>query len=340
MHVFFIHSHITYVLAKLFISTQKLADNDIRFITSRSYKLCVKSKTLDITNFYDYLESCSRFNKFFNLKRKLKELDNDLILLTEGNPYCAYLPQFNHSLFQFIATHCLCKNTVLVEEGITAYKSDKKLYQYQLNEISFSQELSRIFFKRFLLKNPHYRPFPENKFKFAICIDESCFPYIKQKNILSTNNNVVSDYKEITKGGDVIFVLDSFKERTNIKDREYFNILKKTLSLLKSHKSFLHIKFHPEQNESIREKTLIYLENNFEFQKINCLGDDCILEFEFLKSKNLTILGMHTSLLFYGKRFGHKVLSSLKFTIKYPRIENYVDHVMDESQKEEYKNYA
>ena len=336
MHIFYIHSHITYVLAQLIILDQKIGNKDVRYITSRSYVLNVRNKTFNITDFYSYLETASRVNKVFQLKSKINNLDENITLLSDGKPFKAYLPQFNHSLFQIIGTHELCESVLLVEEGITSYKIDKCLYES--NGVNTIQYLSSIFSKRFLLKNNHYKPYPIEKFEYAVCISNDCFPFIDKKRVLKIDDNIVANYKNTIENGSVVFVLDSFKERTHICEAEYFKIIKGTLNL-NSASDKLFIKFHPEQNKIIRKKTLRFIKENFSFESVICIDDDCILEFEFLKSKNLTVLGMHTSLLYYAKRFGHHVLSSIKLTSSLPEVNVYIDHIMDKEQKEEYLSY-
>ncbi|QFZ54432.1 hypothetical protein FEZ18_06300 [Oceanihabitans sp. IOP_32] len=338
MHVFYIHSHITFVIAQLFILEYNLSKNKIRYITSRGYKLKSNEDSYDMTEFYNYLETESRLNKVFKLKEKIEHLDNGIKLLTDNKPFCAYLPQFNHSLFQIIGTHDLCESLVLVEEGITAYKLDKELYKS--TKIKCSQFLSKLISKRFLLKNKHYQPYPKDKFKYAICINKDCFPFIEEKKVLKINSQIVTNYNNTIENGNVVFVLDSFKERTKISEEEYLMIIKETLKLLKTYDNQLFIKFHPEQNELIRKKTLSFVINNFGFDSITCLKDSCILEFEFLKSKNLTVIGMHTSLLYYAKRFDHHVLSGIKLTSGIPEIDTYINHIMDMEQKKEYMSYV
>lgn len=337
MHIFYIHSHITYVLAKLYIVENNLVNDNIRFIVSRGYSLKEGSKTLDITGLYNYLESSSKLNKVFSLKEKIKNLDSEIRLLVNNRPYCAYLPQFNHSLFQIIGTHDLCKNLVLVEEGITSYKLDKELYAPV--KTNFSQRLSKLFSKRFLLKNSHYRPLPLEKFKYAICINKNCFPFIKKKRVLKINSKIVANYKNTIQNDNVVFVLDSFKERTKISTEDYLTIVNGTLKLLNSNHNKLFVKFHPEQSELIRKETLDFIKAHFGYEATVCLEDDCILEFEFLKLKGLTVIGMHTSLLYYAKKFGHNALSSIKLTSSFPKIDSYINHVMDNEQKQEYMSY-
>ncbi|MFV0565530.1 MAG: polysialyltransferase family glycosyltransferase [Flavobacteriaceae bacterium] len=341
MHIFFIHSHITYVVAQLFILEHKLNKNGVRYIVSRGYELKgEEKKAYDITDFYNYLESRSRLSKLFGLRSKLKKIDNEIAKLSENQTFNIYLPQFNHSLFQILATHRLCKKTILVEEGITAYKADIKLYAHNQKKMAIEYFLAKIISKRFILNNGHYSPFPKQKFEFAICISENCFPFIETKKVLALNNKIIENFSNTTEEGNIIFVLDSFMERTKITEEEYLMTIKGTLQLIKNNENKLFIKFHPEQNQYIRDKTVNFINGNFNFKSLVCLNDNCILEFEFLKSKNLTIIGMHSSLLFYAKRFGHHVLSGAMVTTRLSKVNAYVDHVMDKKQKEELMSYV
>lgn len=337
MYIFYIHSHITYVLSQLIAKEYNMAHEDIRYITSRNYKINNSTiKALDITPLYDYLENSSKIVKLFEIKKKIKELDFEIRKLSDESPARFYLPQFNHSLFQILGTNRMCKELVMVEEGITSYKRDHSFYNHKRH--IFSIVLLNVFTKRFLLKNGHYAPFPKAKFKYAICIDKDCFPYIEDKKILQINAESFSNYKTTIASNSIVFVLDSFKEQTKISEEEYLNTIKETLSFVRHHKK-VYIKFHPAQSESTRKKTIIYIKEKFEYESIICLPDDCLLEVEFIRLENLTVLGMHTSLLHYAKRFGHNVFSSIKTTSKNPKINKYIDHIMDKHQKNEYLGY-
>ncbi|WP_123812053.1 polysialyltransferase family glycosyltransferase [Mangrovimonas sp. DI 80] len=324
-------------MAQLFINHHDLKNEDIRYITSRGYQLNSVGRVYDIAEFYNYLESEGKVNKIFYLKKRVEILDGNINSLVENKQFRVYLPQFNHSLFQIIASHRLCEKVVLVEEGITSYKLDERLYK-KVN-IKFSQILSLFYSNRFLFKNKHYCPYPENKFEYAICINEECFPYISNKRVLEIKSQIVDNYRNYINSKDAVLILDSFKERAKIKDEDYLKIIRETLELLKTEFDRLYVKFHPEQGGDIRSKTLKFIESEFNYSRVICLKDSCILEFEFLKSKNLTVIGMHTSLLYYAKLFGHNVISSIKITSKLPEISDYIDHVMDERQKKEYFNY-
>lgn len=324
-------------MAQLFIAERKLPAHAVRYITSRDYDLNQESKAYDLTDFYNYLEEVSKFNKVFNLGRKIKILDSQIKTLVNHQFFTLYIPQFNHSLFQILASHNLCKNSVLVEEGITSYKLDKALYApTKLGTVQF---LSWIFTKRFIPQNNHYTPYPLKKFKYAIAVSEDCFPYLENKKIVSLNKNAVSNYVPVIKDEAVVFVLDSFKERTMISDQEYFVIIEETLNLFKVQEAKLLVKFHPEQSEEMRQKTISFIRGLLKFESVDCLNDNCILELEFLKSRDLVVIGMHTSLLYYAKEFGHRVLSGIKTTSKNPKINTYINHIMDKEQREIYRGY-
>ena len=337
MYIFYIHSHITYVLSQLIVKEYNMAQEDVRYITSRGYK--VKHgmiKVFDITPFYDYLERSSKIKKLFEIKNKIKELDIEIRKLSNNTPFCIFLPQFNHSLFQILGSHRLCKDLVLIEEGITAYKQDQTFYKRPRQV--FFKALFNTYTKRFLLKNSHYAPFPKEKFKYAICINKDCFPYIEDKIVLQINAKAFPNYKTTIAHNSTVFVLDSFKEQTKITEQEYLNIVYETLSPVSHHKK-LYIKFHPVQSEHTRKQTITYIEENFEYESIICLPDDCLAEVEFIRLENITVVGMHTSLLYYARRFGHNVFSSIKTTSINPKINSYIDHIMDEFQKKEYLSY-
>lgn len=339
MYIFYVHSHITYVVSQLIINEYNIAHENIRYITARNYKINQNPvKIYDITPFLDYLEKTSKIKKVFKIKTKIKSLDIEIKKLSKNTPFCIFLPQFNHSVFQILGSHKLCKDLILIEEGITAYKQDQNFYKHP-KQLLFHLLFS-AFTNRFILKNSHYTPFPKEKFKKAICIDKACFPFIKDKKVLQIKENTFLNYKNTIAPDSLVFVMDSFKEQTDITEKEYFVIIKQTLNLVKKyiHKP-LYIKFHPAQGAYIKKETLNFIKENFEFKTIISLEDNCLLEIEFLKLANLTVIGMHTSLLYYAKRFGHNVFSSIGTTSKIPKVNRYINHIMDEIQIKEYLSY-
>ncbi|MEH6679591.1 MAG: polysialyltransferase family glycosyltransferase [Sediminicola sp.] len=293
-------------------------------------------KVLDLSNLYHYLETNSKLNKLINIKSYICQNDRKICSLVGSISFTLYIPQFNHSIFQILASHSLCIGTVLIEEGITSYSNNENLYMKKKKNFLFS-----LFTKRFLLGNNHYYPFPEEKFLFALCMDEDCFPFLhfSRKVFIDVKRESFSEYQSKIEKKGIIFLLDSFKERTGIDNRTYLSVVESTLNIMRERDDSLFVKFHPEQSASSRESTISFILNNFQFKEVSILNEDCILELEFLKHKDLTVLGMHTSLLYYAKKMGHNVYSSMKLTSKIPRINQYIDHIMDKKQKERYLNY-
>lgn len=337
MHIFYIHSHITYLIAQLYIKSEKL--DKFGFITSRSYDVGINERVFNITSFYEYLEKCGRLKKLVSIKSKIRDIDESINQIVQKRKFTIYLPQFNHSIFQILASHPLCKATVLIEEGITSYKRDEKLYLPTNN--TFVNKMLSIYSMRFLLSNRHYYPFPRDKFKIAICLDGSCFPYLpsSQKQILEINKLYFPSYNCTMDDYSTIFLLDSFKERTGINNSTYFSIINSTLQLINEKSKQLFIKFHPEQSIKTRKETISFIQKTFKFENVLVLDDDCIVELEFLMLKDLTAIGMHTSLLFYAHKLKHNVVSGIKVTSQIPEINAYIDHVMDKHQKEIYMSY-
>lgn len=323
----------------LYLSNSCLDVHRVRFVTSRDYSLNLPYSHLDINDFYQFLESASRIKKAIVLKEKIKRLDKQLSTLTDNQKFTLYVPQFNHSIFQILATHSLCEKTVLMEEGITSYKNDESLYLKPRRTVS--NTLSSIYTKRFKIGNGHYNPLPRHKFKFAICINKLCFPLLKnsQKKVVAFSKLYLPEYKTHLENDDTVLLLDSFKERTGISMETYLSLVKLTLEHGRRNRAQLIIKFHPEQKRESRIETVEFIEGNFGFEEIRTLPDSCILEVEFAKCKNLTVIGMHSSLLFYAKALGHIVYSSIQHSMKIPEVREYVEHIMDQQQIATYMNY-
>lgn len=339
IHLFYVHSHITYIISKLIIAQNDLHEDEVVFAVARGYEINDDVIILDLNNYFNYLETKSRLEKVLGIRGAIKKIDDELQVVLSKRLFVAYLPQFNHSIFQILSSNQFCKQTVLLEEGLTSYKNDKNLYEK--NRDFIKKFISFLYSKRFVPQNSHYYPFPARKFKYSICLDEECFPYYKgtKKHVLRFNRNSFAKYFNRLEDGASVFLLDAFMERTGISKSKYFDILRKTLDKKIGHNK-LFLKFHPVQSEGIRNDTLVFIRENFNFKEVVLLDDKSIMEIEFLKLNNLTVIGIHSSLLFYAKKAGHTVFSGIKYTTEDTKINNYINHIMDSSQKEKFMNYV
>lgn len=338
--VFYVHSHITFAMAMLYQSNQEKSLDEVFFIVSRKYSLPGSLKALDVSGLYDYLEEKEPYQKIFYLKHKIRDLDKKLTDFLGDVEFELFVPQFNHSIFQILCTHSRCRYVSLMEEGITSYKSDLELYHGKTPSVK--QIMSSFFSDRFIVKNPHYVPFPSEKFCEAICLDDSCFPYMKksEKTILPLKLAGNLPYTPSLQDGSHVLVLDSFRERTRLAVEIYLDILGRTFSKDTDLEKKIWIKFHPEQKEEIRIKTLQYVKDELKFSQAEVLDDTVILEFEFLLSKNFVVYGMHSSLLFYADTFGHKAISSIEYSSSFEEVDTYINHIMDSFQKKRYMSYV
>lgn len=283
-------------------------DNNV-FLLGRNYhsKLIPKGiKVVIIDKKISELAQVPSYGIFrpFWLRKKLYILDNLINKITNDKFIC-YLPSTNNFLFQSIITHYNCLQFNIIEEGLLSYCHPNRIikqtnqkykttitgrikyyskYFSHYNRSSFFRNSNSTLGKIYLIGN--------SKFELDFDFYEKLDP-----NIIDVPVNDMSNSN--------IFIFDNLN--TDIIDKKTFDLIVFDIfTKLIGEKIF--IKFHPAQS-NIDE-----IIKMLKFQNINyeIISNDLPLEIVFLKSKNLTIYGIWSSLLFYASNNNHKVISFIK----------------------------
>lgn len=309
-NLFYIHSHLTYYVTKAIIKKFKLKNDEIVLVTSRNYKHKeIGSYTvLDVTTIHDHLDSFNIYN-FYKKHKYINQIDELLNnCFSQEIRFRAYLPHVFHPVMQIIATHNLCEEVHIIEEGVNAYskylmhKKDKslvkKMVKRTINALSFIGK-NRIFY----VKNFDLTRFAKNTPPIFYSITSKGFQglsyHVERIKMLPSNH---IDY-DIS--GSSVLVLEGAVEQGNMKLSTMLNGIKRILEDVTAGK--IYIKFHPAQSKA----NCIKIENLIKQHNINTEVIPNYIAFEqiILTNSGLKVYGFTTSLLFYASEYGCEVFS-------------------------------
>lgn len=309
-HVFFVHSHITFILSKLIINKYVLLKKDIVFIVSRNYKN-EELAFYDSINFSQIHDELSKYyiKDFFKIYSYIEKIDHVIESKIDNKEFIVYLPIVRHKLMQIIASHknCICVN--IVEEGMTSYSD------YFFNDIDSNifKRIGKFIFNNlfFLTKERFFyiKPFELRYFNKNI---SSKFYTISKLGFNGVKEEIVYlNFKEYNKkcnydidNNTPILILEGAVEQGNLS----IDILEEAVDQMISSIDYnkIYVKFHPVQSiETINLINQIFKKYNKQIIKI---PKEISIELLSL-DKKLIIYGFSSSLLFYTKLFGSEVYS-------------------------------
>ena len=325
-HLFFIHSHTLFLTSIGVVDYLNLPHKDVLFVYSRNYKTTIPTdiESVDISNqmedtFYIML-SWSRRNFFYN-----KKIRDDLVSFfddfvqehTSGRAYRLYIPHLQHHAFQIMATNPRCDEIFFIQEG------GRAMIPLQTGKISFLNAVynklilhndSRVWKCSNWFPNEHT---PYSRPVKAFAFDKDYFCDAPEQTIL-----VKWPHIPISVSIDEqrpFFLLEGAVELGQVEGNLYNNAVKVLINEFAESKNY--IKFHPAQKAEARHLILnMFKEKKCEVEE---LPMDIPFELIVVNFHNLKLYGFGTSLLFYGKSFGHHVVSRENLLMKSKRYRIY-----------------
>ena len=324
-HLFLIHSHTIFLTSIGVIGKLNLKKEDVVFIYSRHYKnnLNYSYKCFDFskeieTSFHIML-SFSRKKFTVNRKRRNKIVNffDDFVADELGDSYYLYVTHLQSPSFQILATNSKCKECFFVQEGgrimYDCLNHHNLWYFILYNRLCLHDE------KRFW-KCYNWFPAPNDPYNRPVTVfafDKEYFGNEPLQIIMVHWPNIKLEIELDAQYP--IFVLEGAVELGQVEKELYFKSTDNLITACGKVKNY--IKFHPIQSEEIK---LVYIKM-FEDKGMKVKELPMDIPFELIVSSltNLTICGFGSSLLFYAKTFGHKVISHEKDLLKSYRYRNY-----------------
>lgn len=331
-HIFHLHSHITFLVAKKYIQDKDINLENCVFVYFRGYCppvefnfLCNKCLSFpqDILS-----DGFSRLFQGFNITASIRNLHSIDAFINEkvGNDsFYYYLPNAVTADFSSaVISSRQCLGYYFLEEGSGSYLPDNILPEFAtgLGKKLFYHCFLNIFFHRFYCVRRTCFFHKNHKYSGTISTSNDCFPDMPGERIVI--NDIFSD-AGVTYTPDVILSIDgslpTFFELDSI--RALFANLK---TILKG--KTIAFKFHPlfynrpELTKSYR--TIIssaFGDTAYE------LPNDCILENVLFANQRIEFYSDYSSIAIYASRFGVKCYSYCNLLYPFDKNNLYRAHV-------------
>jgi hypothetical protein len=326
-HIFHVHSPLTYYVSELVINELKIRNEDVIFI-SDGYKLQGPSNRRKISF------KNSLIKKFLhpNLPKQFDQFIEQEIGEFNFKAYIdlPHLPQ------RILITHKNCIGFSFIEEGLASYKySANWEFMTRISKgitfrtIPLLNLRDLVFFIRGInskLLSLPFDPSGYSDFKNVnyFCLSDLAFPSITTgkvnlKSSISYSSIFILQELAENLNGSIIWIEESFARNNAYSAKEYELIILITIAKLSIlPKDTIYLKLRPKQilEESIAYKTLKSKDIN-----VIIFSHDTILEPYLFFCKNISIIGVVSSLLYYATIVNHKVYSQYELfkNIKKPK---------------------
>lgn len=315
INIFFVISNITQLVAETYLA-ENTGSNPTIILYTKRFKPDMPDYKL---HYFPYFDDKKEFelsgNNFLKKSAQKKELYTYISEICNNEKFVLFVPHLYINVLRMLVNHKDCTDYVYIEEGTLSYLPYEDIV-VGMPENKFNMFQSKgLGFK--------VRSAYPDKEKKGVCLNVQCFPFLKNKNVLSqqalqTVLQIKSLKSNYSFDNQAILVFDSCVENRMAKLEEYLVCIIKSISYLKQQgKTKIFYKFHPDQHLYLLANFYRkYLDNkafDIEFEE---LPRDLSLELVFLKSNNLTIIHTISSLGFYASVQGHQVYSNANYLLE------------------------
>lgn len=325
-HLFYVHSNITLLSCLAVIQKKNL--NNIVILFGRGFTngiIKLDYKVIYLPKKITELEAIPTSGAFKPLwiYRKLLSLDR-LIDSFESESFSCYLPNTNNFLMQAIISNSKCVEYNIIDEGLLNYTNPKQ----------FIKPTNQLFAKQSILKKGlrYFSHFNRSNFINPVNSTFNSIYLFNKSDFDNLNYKIIKiEYPslglKLKRMDDLhVFVFDNSVNDNVIEYNLYYELLADIFKNIKVNK--LYVKFHPAESN---HNPIISILNN---SKINyeILPVDLPLELVFAESKNMSIYGIWSSLLFYASVTNQKVFSYINLASKIsPKAKRWSDIYMPKS---------
>lgn len=329
IHIFTIHSHITFLAAIGTIVHENLRTENVILICGSGYQPQVNEHFKGkIVQSYDRLEATFSWWEKIEHFNYTKSVNRYIAHLTQSDSYIAYVDLM--SVFnRYLVMHPKCEQFHVIEEGIVNYAeyddfmlwtADLKLFEWQWSGFNAFKQMLNATVRlirgrslRLLAMPIHPNLYTLHRGVNAYSFSENAFQYTRslQKKILDwdTLHRYVRIEESTYADGTWFWIGDTLCKSYSISMAHYEKALQQLLAKLNPNKEerILYLKFRGPESDEEKSLTLHYLfQYNF---KVALIEPNINMELVFLNHQNLTVCGITSSLLIYAHLMGHSTHS-------------------------------
>jgi len=335
-HLFLVHSPITYLASIAVIKDLKINKDDAILIFNEFGEISSTTHvSFSINKFYKNkgIKKIYNYVRYFNIVNRIDKLVNAAV---ENENFIAYIPVL-HLIGKSLITHPLCNSFNFIEEGLGNYYKEETLQGLAVINSkdswrsSFSKNTKRALNEMYMVIRGYNFKLQSIPFSYSCYtsfrevnfygLSNESFPLADKKKriILPFQNEWHGDIKQAYKldlDHKIIWIGDASVKQLGFSEDVYLQGIENgCVRFIKDrNKNEIFIKFHRDENESLRQKIKkIFLSNNI---SLHIIPDSVIMELQLFKAENVTLIGVYSSLLFYGSIMGHHSFSIYEFLKK------------------------
>ncbi len=320
-HLFYIHSHITELVARQVIEQEGYKEKDTLFLLSRNHQSEFPNQIVLPYTHYP-VDSFRVSFLFWQNRKKLAGLDRWLNEIADGQAFVYYTPQSGMNLFYLIISHQHCKQYCYIEEGLCSYLPESELLSTK-KESWLRDQLYNWNFKGRAPSVKHFYDLQHAKYFAAYGISEHSFPGLTKRKILDlpfVKSNDKTTYEHV-------LVLGQYVEYEEMKKETLIEVIRYLLDYLYENKmTNLHVKYHPAQKEEISIGILTKLFKEYETKiNVTLMAPSTVLE-NIAISTSASFYIVSSSLGIYSAITGNKVYCLAKKVVELePHFQKKID---------------
>ena len=309
-HLFIINSHTTFLTSMGTAEYLSLPQNDVIFAYMRNYKNSITKvpyKVIDVTELYN---STVQYYNGKQLREVIGEVD-EFIKNKINCPYNLYVPHLVVPLFKILYTSKFCKRVSYIQEG--AYTSPKA-FTTNISTLKKIKQFIKLRFRgdrwfdgEWYMAGTIYK----QRYLDSYAINDRFWQYLpSRKHIVKWPKPEIKvemdrDYP--------VFIFDGFIKNGHVEQDIYIKNIKRLVEEYASSNGN-YIKFHPAQAEGEKKEILNVFRNNE--KNVRIFDNSFPMEYIIMSTNNMTYVGFGSSLLYYARDFGHKVICHEEWLIE------------------------
>ncbi|MFK7810818.1 MAG: polysialyltransferase family glycosyltransferase [Saprospiraceae bacterium] len=301
-YLFYIHSHITNLVAKQIVTEKQLPVVDCLFLLARNYKSDFEN-SIELPYTHYPVDSFGVEVLFWKNWAKINELDQWVKNKTDNQDYIFYTPQSGFNFFYLVVNHPKCKGFAYLEEGLCSYLEEKELRNPK-KEFWLRDKWYELNYKGRSKSVKHFYDLKHTKYLGCFGISEYAFPGLPKKNKL----NVPFVVKNSKEHYEHVVILGQYVEYGEMTQSTLIKVMDDLFQcLVEKGIKRIHLKFHPVQEEEQSIKPIKKIIKKYDTQiTVDLLGQNVVLEnIAFSTDANFYIVS--SSVGIYASIAGNKV---------------------------------
>jgi hypothetical protein len=182
-HVFWVHSSITFLIAKKIITENTINDNECIFLVSRNYTTAELEKYMTVSDMLLFKEG-TRIWKGKNIIKTIRNINyfNNIFCEIINERFYFYTPHTLSDLPNIIISNKLCEKYFIIEEGSGSYCVE--ILSPFKGWKSYACKLLKLFFPRLYTAKESFITTKHPKFGYCYGFGENVFPTVPKDKII------------------------------------------------------------------------------------------------------------------------------------------------------------